>query len=158
MFLFYVFIELMYISNLGIFVSWLQDTLVVLSELTFSKKERFFYHLSTPFIVHQYYEEGFNLICCQLLHPFRYCLPFKFTLFRLSCSWVSAGANVPRVPLSQSPIRRSLGQLLTSQPPGRKEDLQVGPDEDVSLKEGGVVWSEHSWGGLEAVTHGRGQN
>lgn len=65
---------------------------------------------------------------------------------------------MPRVSLSQGLTRRSLGYLLESQPPGHKEDIQGGPDKDVSLKAGVVVWSGHSWGSLESGVLGGGIN
>lgn len=67
-----------------------------------------------------------------------------FTLFWLSCSWVTR-EDFWRESWSWSLIRRSLAYLCESQPPGCKEDLQVRPDNDISLKVGGVVRSRISW-------------
>lgn len=58
--------------------------------------------------------------------------------------------------MSQSLIKKPLASLCVSQPPRCKADLQV--DEDISLKEGGVVCPELSWGSLEAVLLGEGIN
>lgn len=43
---------------------------------------------------------------------------------------------------------------LESQPPGHKEDRQVGPDKDTSLKSGGVVCPGLTWRSLEAELMG----
>jgi hypothetical protein len=78
-----------------------------------------------------------------------------FTLFWLSCSWVSIGVDVPRVSWSQNLTKVSLVSSFESQPPGHKEDFSSRLVKDIFLKVKGVICLGLSWGKLRSSTPGR---
>lgn len=53
-------------------------------------------------------------------------------------------------------MRRSLVSIFDSHPPGYKEDRQVGPDKDISLKAGRVSMFMNFLGKIRSSIPGRG--